>query len=76
MHPDNDSPNDCLSREDIETIVEEILDRKLAPVIAKLPRPENPDQGPALDDILGGLGYILGLVGVGAYFHYRRKITK
>jgi flagellar biogenesis protein FliO len=26
-----------------------------------------------LADILGGLGYILGLVGLAAYMHYRRQ---
>jgi nickel transport protein len=29
--------------------------------------------GPAVTDILGGIGYVIGLVGLGAYIHYRRK---
>jgi len=34
---------------------------------------ESLDRGPTVSEILGGIGYILGLMGVGAYFHYRRK---
>jgi nickel transport protein len=58
---------------DVERIVEEALDRKLKPIIKILM--ESRDRGPTLKDILGGIGYILGLVGVASYFHYRRKKT-
>jgi nickel transport protein len=75
-HPDNDLPGRCLAKEDIEAIVEETVQRKLAPLTETLRRPENPDKGPSLSDILGGLGYILGLVGIGTYFNYRRKNNK
>jgi nickel transport protein len=33
-------------------------------------------KGPGLAEILGGIGYILGLAGLAAYFHYRRKIKE
>ena len=75
-HPDDDSRGRCLAKEDIEAIVEETLQKELAPMAASLKRPENPNQGPTLTDILSGLGYILGLVGVGMYFNYRRKNDK
>ena len=42
-------------------------------VVAKLDKLVKDDNGPAVTDILGGIGYILGLVGIGAYFNYRKK---
>ena len=57
--------------DEIEQAVERALDKKLKPVIKMLS--ESLDHGPTVSEILGGIGYILGLMGVGAYFHYRRK---
>ena len=57
----------------VQTAVERALDRKLKPVIELLVDARNPD--PSFKDIVGGLGYILGLVGIGAYFNYRRRNT-
>lgn len=59
-----------LSPADLQALVEQSLDKKLAPILHRL---GNLDQGPSLSDIIGGLGYILGLVGLGAYLHSRRK---
>lgn len=55
----------------VQTAVEKALDRKLKPVIELLVDSQNPD--PTFKDVVGGLGYILGLVGVGAYFNCRRR---
>lgn len=55
----------------IETAVEKALDRKLKPVVQMLA--DSRQSGPTLKDILGGIGYILGLIGVGAYVHSRKK---
>ena len=60
-----------LSPDDIQLAFEKALDKKLKPVMKKLA--ESQEHGPTLKDILGGIGYILGLVGVASYFHYRRK---
>ena len=49
------------------------LDKKLKPVLKMLAESRN--QGPEIRDIFGGIGYILGLVGLGAYIHYRKKRT-
>ena len=57
--------------DEIEQAIEKALDKKLKPVIKMLS--ESLDCGPTVSEILGGIGYILGLMGVGAYFHYRRK---
>ncbi len=56
---------------EIEKELEKILDRKLHPLVRQLAEMQN--RGPGLRDILGGIGYILGLVGLGAYFRYRRQ---
>jgi nickel transport protein len=61
----------ALSREDVRKAVEEALDNKLGPVLRMLA--ESRQRGPSLQDVLGGLGYILGLVGLGTYVHYRKK---
>ena len=60
-----------LNSNEIEQAVEKALDKKLKPVIKMLR--ESTNHGPTISEILGGIGYILGLMGVGAYFHYRRK---
>ncbi|MBW2608647.1 MAG: hypothetical protein JRD05_13575 [Deltaproteobacteria bacterium] len=57
--------------DEIEQAVEKALDKKLKPIIKMLN--ESLDSGPTVSEILGGIGYILGLMGVGAYFHYRRR---
>jgi nickel transport protein len=59
------------SRADIETIVEKALDKKMKPVLEMLA--QSTAKGPGLSDILGGIGYIIGLVGIAAYFQSRKK---
>lgn len=59
-----------VSREDLQTMIEAALDKKLQPVLHRL---HQMDEGPRLVDIIGGIGYILGLVGLGAYVHFRRR---
>jgi nickel transport protein len=46
--------------------IEKALDKKLAPIMRMLA--EMQEQKVRLTDVLGGLGYIFGLVGVAAYF--------
>jgi nickel transport protein len=58
---------------EIQAAVEKALDKKLKPVLKMLAESRN--QGPEIRDIFGGIGYILGLVGLGAYIHYRKKRT-
>ena len=61
-----------VSREDLQTMIEGALDKQLQPVLRRL---QQMDEGPRLVDIIGGIGYILGLVGLGAYIHFRRRST-
>ena len=65
------APVPGVGQDDIEKAVEKALDRKLKPVLKMLA--ESRECGPSVSEILGGIGYILGLMGVAAYFNYRRK---
>jgi nickel transport protein len=55
----------------LETVLEKIIDRKLSPVIKMLADSQQRD--PSLTDIIGGIGYIFGLVGIAAYFKSLRR---
>ena len=50
----------------IDQAIEKALDKKLAPVMRMLA--EMREQKVRLTDVLGGIGYIIGLIGVAAYF--------
>ena len=50
----------------IDKAFEKALDKKLAPVLRTLA--EMQEQKIRLTDVLGGIGYIIGLVGIAAYF--------
>ena len=60
----------ALSRKDVEAIVDAALDRHLAPLRRALAAGNEAE--PSLRDIVGGLGWIMGLVGIGLYFSRRR----
>ena len=61
-----DSP--ALDADTIEKIVERSLEKKLAPLKAQLAQ-----QSWGLRDIVAGLGYILGLMGLASYLQHRKK---
>ena len=54
---------------EIERIVDAALDAKLSPIKRMLA--EQTEAGPNLRDIIGGIGWIFGLIGVAAYFRCR-----
>ncbi|MGB3224976.1 MAG: hypothetical protein WBB23_19405 [Desulforhopalus sp.] len=54
-----------ITASELTRIIEDSLDKKLAPINRTLA--ENAEKGPSLQDILGGLGYIIGLAGIVAY---------
>ena len=56
--------------DELQAMIEAALDKKLAPVLRRL---EVQEQGPALKDVFGGIGYIVGIVGLVAYLRSRRK---
>jgi len=60
-----------LSAAEVEAIVARQLEEKLRPLTHMVA--ESREKGPSVADIFGGIGYILGLVGLGAYVRYRRE---
>lgn len=58
-----------LSKEEIKDIVEDSLDRKLRPIVKMMT--ESRSKGPSVTEIIGGIGYIFGLMGVALYFKNR-----
>lgn len=60
-----------LDAAEVEAIVARQLEEKLRPLTHMVA--ESRENEPDLADILGGIGYILGLVGLGAYVRYRRE---
>ncbi|MBU2521314.1 MAG: hypothetical protein KKD50_03690 [Proteobacteria bacterium] len=60
-----------ISRQEIKKLIDESLDRKLAPIMNMLA--DSYEDGPSLTEIISGIGYIFGLVGVAMYFTSRRK---
>lgn len=61
----------CFQREEIRRLIDESLDQKLDPIISMLA--DSQDRGPGISEVIGGIGYIFGLVGVALYFANRRK---
>lgn len=55
---------------ELEAIIGKVLDEKLTPIKQALARKDNDE--PGLRDIIGGIGWILGLLGLAAYLKYRR----
>ena len=55
----------------LQNILEAVIDKKLGPIKKSLA--EMRDPGPSLQDILGGIGYILGLAGIAAYFKSKKQ---
>lgn len=60
-----------LTEAELQQALEKALDKKLKPLMKLVA--ESKASGPSMNEIIGGIGYILGLVGIGAYFHARRS---
>jgi len=58
---------------EMEAMVERVMDRKLQPVITMLLKLQEEAGRPGTTEILGGIGYIIGLMGMAMYFKNRRK---
>jgi nickel transport protein len=65
-------PEAALTRADVEEVVAAQLDAKLAPIRRTLL--EQSQRGPGLEEIIGGIGWIFGLVGIAAYFKSRPRV--
>jgi nickel transport protein len=66
------SPSIGTDAEQIRQMMEEALDARLKPIARTLAKIRQ-EKGPGLTEILGGIGYIFGLMGVALYFGSRRK---
>jgi len=58
--------------------LEGAIDRKIEPLVRMLGQQqkmlmEQKDRGPSLSDIIGGVGWIIGIVGIAAYFRGRKR---
>jgi nickel transport protein len=67
----NPVPEGYVTAAEIRNAVEGALDTKLKPVMKLLV--ETRRSGPSVTDILGGIGYIFGLIGVAAYLSAKRR---
>ena len=53
-------------------LIDQALDRRLAPIVAAMTRMQRAQEEPDLGDIIGGIGYIVGLAGLVMYLRGRR----
>jgi nickel transport protein len=65
----------------LKKALEEELDRKIQPIVRMLGEQqkllmEQKIKGPGVTEIIGGIGWIFGLIGVGAYFMSRKQAEK
>jgi nickel transport protein len=61
----------CISKEELSAILDTTLEAKLAPIRRTLA--EESEKKVSIQDVLGGLGYILGLAGIAAYMKSRKE---
>jgi nickel transport protein len=58
--------------EQIRTVVEEALEEKLGPVMRLLAKPQT--EGISFVQVMGGIGFIFGIMGIILYFRSRREV--
>jgi nickel transport protein len=61
-----------LRDKELEAVVERVVERKLQPIKNILIKIKEDSSKPGITEILGGIGYILGLMGIYMYFKCRR----
>jgi nickel transport protein len=66
-----DGASSAMDVAELEALVGKVMDAKLAPIKQALARQEN--SGPDIRDIVGGIGWIIGLLGLAAYLRYRPR---
>lgn len=67
----SESTKMSLGRREIEEIINASLDKKLRPITEMLADAMNHE--PGFTEIMGGIGYILGIVGIALYFANRKR---
>lgn len=61
-----------ISLEDLQELLDRELDRKLAPVKGSLARMQ--EDRPSVREIIGGIGYIFGIMGIVLYFKSKKSV--
>ena len=61
-----------VSEQEIRTIVEQVLDSRLKPIARSIALLRE-EKGPGVTEVVGGIGYIVGLMGIVLYFKSRKR---
>ena len=69
--PKKDSAAAAMSEAELEAVFSRVLDKKLAPVYRELALSH--DKTPAMPEIVGGMGWLIGLGGIAAWARRRRS---
>lgn len=72
--PQGSNTSGCLNKQEFRTLVETVVEQRLAPLKQMIAR--NSNQRPGLRDILGGVGYIIGLAGIIAWMKSKKISSK
>ena len=56
----------------VREMIEDVLDSRLSPILKKLAKLQE-QRGPGLSEVIGGIGYIFGIMGVIMYLRARKK---
>jgi len=65
------SPSVQIDRAEIRGVVEEVLDAKMGPVLQELAHMRK-ERGPGFREIMAGIGYIVGIMGLVLYFRSKK----
>ncbi len=60
------------SEDEIRAVVETVIEEKLRPITRAISRLERA-KGPTVTEIVGGIGYIVGLMGIALYFKSKKQ---
>ena len=69
--PKKDSAAAAMSEAELEAVFSRVLDKKLAPVYRELALSH--DKTPGIPEIVGGMGWLIGLGGIAAWARRRRS---
>ena len=69
--PKKDSAAAGMSEAELEAVFSRVLDKKLAPVYRELALSH--DKTPGIPEIVGGMGWLIGLGGIAAWARRRRS---
>ncbi|MEJ2025371.1 MAG: hypothetical protein P8Y00_10235 [Deltaproteobacteria bacterium] len=61
-----------VNMDEVKRVVEQALDSRLRPIARSIARLQE-EKGPGLTEVVGGIGYIFGIMGLLLYFRSRKK---